>query len=121
MTSKERRAKRLKKLFNLDAGDYERIVTHQGGVCAICRKPPKTKPLAVDHCHTTGLTRGAACNMCNRALAAFRDNPELLKAAAEYLENPPATKALGAPRYGLRGRVTNNAKTRDRLNPELKK
>lgn len=40
----------------------------------------------VDHCHDTGAIRGVLCNNCNLALQCFRDDPELLLSAADYLK-----------------------------------
>lgn len=114
--SDTQRGVRLKKFFNLATSEYNDILLFQNGNCAICKNPPKTVRLAVDHCHKTGLIRGLLCAMCNRAIGVFRDNVERFRSTTSYLEYPPATRVLGSPRYGLKGRVTNKAKTRDRLN-----
>jgi Recombination endonuclease VII len=113
------RSKRLQLLFNLTLEDYELILKYQENVCFICRKEAIGKRHAVDHEHSTGLIRGLLCMRCNRAIAKFRDNAEHLARAAAYLLDPPATLALGGPRFGLRGRTSNKAKTRHKLNPEL--
>lgn len=55
------------------------------GNCEICGD--HSDPLYLDHDHTTGLSRGWLCNRCNRGLGAFRDNPDWLRKAAEYVEN----------------------------------
>ena len=59
-----------------------------GGLCLICKKPPlgKHTRLGVDHCHATGRVRGLLCNRCNRAMGMFEDDPDLLVAAAAYLQ-----------------------------------
>lgn len=41
----------------------------------------------LDHCHRTGVIRGWLCGPCNRGLGAFSDNPEFLRAAADYLDS----------------------------------
>ena len=40
---------------------------------------------ALDHCHKTEKFRGWLCHLCNRALGCFKDNPETLKKAIDYL------------------------------------
>jgi hypothetical protein len=65
----------------------------QGGVCAICSRP-ETRPdrsgnpqrLSVDHCHETGQVRGLLCHSCNITLGVARDDPEHLRAMADYVE-----------------------------------
>jgi hypothetical protein len=41
---------------------------------------------ALDHDHTTENFRGWLCHKCNRALGAFEDDPERMKAAIVYLQ-----------------------------------
>lgn len=53
--------------------------------CIICGEAQKIQ-LAVDHDHATGVVRGALCSRCNLGLGHFRDDPELLRFAALYLE-----------------------------------
>jgi hypothetical protein len=64
--------------------------------CAICGEPEtaisrtgRPQSIAVDHDHATMKIRGVLCARHNRALGAFQDDPEMLRRAAKYLENPP--------------------------------
>ncbi|MFB7027166.1 MULTISPECIES: endonuclease VII domain-containing protein [unclassified Streptomyces] len=90
---------RLQATYGLSAEDYKRLLEAQGGKCAICRETRKTN-LAVDHCHKTEAVRGLLCARCNGQLLArgARDRPDVLRRAADYLEDYPAWKVLG-PRY----------------------
>lgn len=53
--------------------------------CVICGTT-QNRRLAIDHSHASGRVRGALCNSCNLGLGHFRDDPELLRFAALYLE-----------------------------------
>ncbi|MCY0963017.1 endonuclease VII domain-containing protein [Streptomyces sp. H27-H5] len=90
---------RIQATYGLSANEYQRLFEHQDGRCAICRETRKTN-LAVDHCHKTEAIRGLLCARCNGQLLArgARDRPEVLRRAAEYLEDYPAWRVLG-PRY----------------------
>lgn len=54
----------------------------EGKACELCGA---TEDLAVDYCHTRGKIRGVLCQPCNKGLGFFRDNPELMERAAEYV------------------------------------
>lgn len=81
---KRTRRSNLKRWYGLTESDYESMVSAQNGVCKICSQPSHRR-LCVDHDHTTGKVRGLLCDPCNRGLGLFRDNPELLRDAADYL------------------------------------
>ncbi len=85
------------KTYGLTAQEYWRIYEFQGRVCAICQRATgATKRLSVDHCHRTGVVRGNLCTTCNRhVLGHLRDDPQALRRAIYYLENPPAVQAIG--------------------------
>jgi hypothetical protein len=52
-------------------------------VCPICLVNP---PEHVDHDHKTGRVRGVPCFTCNAAIGQLRDDPEIARRAAAYLE-----------------------------------
>lgn len=76
-------------LYGMSPGQYDQMLADQGGVCAICGKAPtgtgSRSKLRVDHCHTSGRVRGLLCNSCNLAVGNFRDDPEIMRKAIEYL------------------------------------
>lgn len=77
---------RLRQL-EADAAEVERLIKKG---CAICGKTNKYGPkgkriLCLDHDHDTGLFRGILCNGCNTALGQFRDDPNLVEKALNYL------------------------------------
>lgn len=89
------REKRLAAVFNITPDEYDKILAHQGGKCAVCKKPPKPgKRLAVDHDHKTGIVRGLLCFFDNRRVLGARSAAAII-ALAEYVQNPPARAALG--------------------------
>jgi hypothetical protein len=61
------------------------MLKEQDGKCAICQcKPSKT--LHLDHNHSTGKVRALLCQLCNHAIGLLKEQPEVLKRAATYLE-----------------------------------
>jgi len=83
---KIKRISHLAKTYNLTIAQYDKMLRQQAGGCYICERPPKTRRLAVDHNHKTGKVRGLLCWHCNSGLGKFKDNPELLIRAADYLQ-----------------------------------
>lgn len=64
--------------------------------CQICEKPLlRRKDIRVDHDHKTDKARGILCNSCNVGLGFFRDDPKLLKRAAQYLAAHTETAKQG--------------------------
>lgn len=79
----------------ISADEFDALLAAQGGGCAICGAvPERVAGLHLDHCHETGAIRGICCSRCNHGLGLFRDDPELLEAAARYLRQGRA--AAGA-------------------------
>lgn len=73
--------------YGLSVEEYSRLDREQQGRCAIHRGVPKSGMLVVDHDHATGRVRGLLCPSCNTAIGLFRENPNYLRAAIEYLLN----------------------------------
>lgn len=71
--------------YGITRADYENMYHTQGGVCAICSKPPIKTRLSVDHNHDTGQVRGLLCRPCNSVLGLAGDKIERLEAAIGYL------------------------------------
>ncbi len=82
----------LMRKFGITYKTFKNMLEAQGGGCAICGeqvgmiRAGKPLRLSVDHCHGTGAVRGILCNSCNNGIGRFRDDPELLRRAATYLE-----------------------------------
>lgn len=80
------RHRNVLRLYGIDPVEYERLLSKQNGLCAICQQRcSHGKNLSVDHYHLTGEVRGLLCCECNTGLGKFRDNPALLRQAAHYL------------------------------------
>lgn len=87
--SDRQRKYHLQNQYGITEEDYELMLKRQDGKCAICSTDTPTgkwKRFAVDHCHITGIVRGLLCNECNRGMGLLRDNSELLRKAANYLD-----------------------------------
>lgn len=75
-----------KSRYGITWAQYSAMFEEQSGVCAICREVcPTGQRLCVDHDHATDAVRQLLCRRCNQGLGEFRDRPDLLVAAAEYL------------------------------------
>lgn len=75
----------LKHNYNLTLDEYNAMLKHQDHKCAICHSNNDGKTLHIDHCHKNGQVRGLLCQKCNNGIGHFRDNIQLLFAAAGYL------------------------------------
>jgi hypothetical protein len=89
----------LKRDFGITLEQYETTLELQNGLCKLCNEPEKTfhqsgklKDLAVDHDHLTGKIRGLLCWVCNTGIGKLKDSPELLRKAANYIEESRKTK-----------------------------
>lgn len=68
--------------YNLSEEEFEEMYDRQAGRCFICESNPIQ---AIDHCHRSGHVRGLLCRRCNMGLGYFRDQPDRLRQAIQYL------------------------------------
>ena len=100
------RSYHLTRRYGITAAEADVILASQGGPAA-----------HVDHDHATDAVRDLLCFQCNGGLGQFRDDPAVLRLAADYVErhrgepaaapDPPTgcatTPALGSDRRERRG------------------
>jgi len=82
----------IKYKYGMTANEYNTLLVRQGGKCAICGYSDMSNRRVfphIDHCHDSGEIRGLLCGKCNWGLGSFRDNPQLLLNAIDYLAYPP--------------------------------
>lgn len=108
-TTPESRARNARTLalfarYGVTADEWDQVFEEQGGVCAGCGAPPPESGRAMhsDHDHKTRVFRGILCWKCNNSILRRGVTPGILRALAEYLENPPAVRVLGERRGGKR-------------------
>ena len=84
---KSNRRWKLRNVYKMSETDYLRLLNLHQHKCHICNQP-FSADLAdhIDHDHTSHRVRGILCGNCNWALGLFKDNPALLRQAADYLE-----------------------------------
>lgn len=73
-------AKNAAKKYGLTVQEARELKKKSCGICG------STSRIFIDHCHTSGSVRAALCSRCNTGLGMFRDNPDTLRKAAEYVE-----------------------------------
>lgn len=89
----------LKRRYGITAEESDAMLEAQDGLCGICRTAPAAH---VDHDHDTGEVRELLCFNCNGGLGQFKDDPEVLRAAADYVERHRALprSVSGRPEAG---------------------
>lgn len=87
--------------YGVGLEDVLRLANQQDWACAICGRKFEDVPYRsasvrrkrarhffhVDHDHVTEMVRGLLCYNCNSLLGQARDDPKVLKSAADYLEH----------------------------------
>lgn len=75
----QRKAQWVRSKYNLTVEEYDAFLATPCDICG-------GEATDLDHDHITGHPRGGLCGGCNTGLGRFMDDPELLRAAADYLE-----------------------------------
>jgi len=110
--------------YGMSKAEVDRLRESQGDKCAICTDPG---PEHLDHDHDTGRVRQLLCQRCNFGLGLYRDDPALLRAAADYVERHRRQQGSDRPqpmnrrRPEVRGRVTGPPVGSNRRPPGLRR
>lgn len=82
-----RRVSQVKKRYGISLTEYEKLM-NRTTQCELCGRSfgEKFFQKVYDHDHITGLFRGVIHRRCNSVIGMMEDNPELLRKAAQYLE-----------------------------------
>ena len=72
--------------YGMPRREATELISGRPEVCQLCGGVCKDGRVCYDHCHETNKHRGWLCSSCNRGIGYFRDDPALLRAAADYLE-----------------------------------
>jgi hypothetical protein len=91
--------------YGLTQGQLAALREAQADACGICGEP---SPQHLDHDHSTGTIRQFLCQRCNHGLGLLKDDPAVLRAAAEYVEKHRREQRGDRPRpaSGRRPQVT---------------
>lgn len=83
------RRNHMRRKYDLSVDGFHSLWDSQCGNCAICSSSLNfgTGGFAIDHNHSTGKVRGILCGPCNLGIGHLKDNPDILKSAATYLES----------------------------------
>lgn len=73
-----------KRYYGITREECEHQYRRQDGLCAICGYELFEK-YDIDHCHTTGITRGLLCRSCNQLLGQIEKSDIRLHNAHMYL------------------------------------
>ena len=84
----------LTRRYGITAAEADYLLRKQDGLCAICRAAPAAH---VDHDHATGGVRAVLCFNCNGGLGQFKDDPDVLRLAASYVEHHREQQLLAVP------------------------
>jgi hypothetical protein len=101
--------RRALKVYDMTQNQWDTLARQQEYKCKICnrlcqpthqisRTPVcSIDKLVTDHNHKTGKLRGLICGLCNCGLGNFKDNPDILRKAALYLEEHANENRTASP------------------------
>lgn len=77
--------------YKISRHQFEEMLLDQNFQCKICGvkfegNESGQERICVDHDHDSGKVRGLLCRFCNIGLGKFKDHPENLRRAADYIE-----------------------------------
>jgi len=75
----------LKRNYGLTVEEVEEMAADGCDICGTTEWMGRYPSPHVDHDHTTGEVRGLLCHNCNLGIGYFHENPEVLRAAIDYL------------------------------------
>jgi Recombination endonuclease VII len=87
--------RQTKHRYGVTLPQWKQLFGSQNGVCAICgNHETERQHLSVDHDHSCcpgdkscgKCVRGLLCNACNNGIGRLREDPKILRRAAEYVE-----------------------------------
>lgn len=86
-----KRSQDLLSKYGMTLEEYGDMLEKQDGKCAICGLKAEDNGrygvLYIDHNHKSWKVRGLLCERCNFGLGIFKDNIDMLRNAAKYLED----------------------------------
>lgn len=76
--------------YGVEPEFLEELLKAQDYRCGLCHEEFDEGTPHLDHDHGTGKVRGMVHLLCNRGLGDFKDDVDILQAAIDYLQHPPA-------------------------------
>ena len=81
------RSSQMRWRYGITRNEFNELFAAQGKRCAICRAAdPGPRDWHIDHDHVSGKVRGILCRHCNPMLGKAKDDPDILRQAAAYLD-----------------------------------
>jgi len=69
----------IRKTFDISVEQYDAYLEHPCNICG------KDEDKVLDHCHKSGMVRGALCRQCNSAIGLLKEDPIIIKNALDYI------------------------------------